>query len=414
MGSFEKSIANAILERIRARRESSVDRHDPIQPAGTAAPARLREALFSDFEAVRELKRRWGLIPDSFDNWERLWRRNPALQHPQFAPPIGWVLVSEGRPVGYLGNVPSLYRYGDRTLTAVTGHGFVVEPAHRAVSLTLMAAFFRQKSVDLYLTTTAIAAVGKITRAFKSDPLPQPDYEKVLFWVLQPGLFARNVMAKLRIQPTLSAVGGTIASLAIRTDNVFRRRWPRGGSRSVSVKKILVNDIGDDFQSLWERKLGEGPRLLADRSPATLQWHFETPGDPGTTSVFSCYRNKELVGYAVIRDDPKQATGSRRSVIADMLAQRVDPEVLRALFVAAYHHAKGAGSHTLELLGFPHNVREVCLQWNPYSRKYPACPFFYKAADPALHKTLAESSLWYASPFDGDTTLMPLLGSTNE
>jgi hypothetical protein len=409
--SVERKLINAILARIRSRREeASALPVDPLpHPPVAVSPARLREALFSDFEPVRELKRRWGLIPDSFENWERLWLHNPALQHAQFTPPIGWVLEAEGRPVGYLGNVASLYRYGDRTLTAVTGHGFVVEPAHRAVSLTLMAAFFRQKPVDLYLTTTAIAPVGKIARVFKSDSLPQPDYEKVLFWVLRPLPFAQYVMEKLHLRPAYSAVGSALASAAIAADKTLRRRWPRRRATSLTVKKIIVSEIGDDFQSLWARKLAEGTRLLADRNPATLRWHFQTPGDDGTTCVLSCYRHQELVGYAVVRDDPIDTQALRRSVVADMLVEHDAPEILTVLFIAAYNHAKNAGSHILEVLGFPESVRRACVEWNPYSRKYPACPFFYKAADPVLHRELANSVAWYASPFDGDTTLMPLL-----
>jgi hypothetical protein len=221
-------------------------------------------------------------------------------------------------------------------------------------------------------------------------------------------------MKKLQLRPALSIVGGMLASLAIGTDKALRRRWPRLSSTPLPVKEISVPEIGDGFQRLWTKKLAEGPRLLADRCPATLRWHFETPGDCGTTRVLSCYRNRGLVGYAVIRDDPNQGEGLRKSVIADMLVEQDDPDVLCALFTAAYDHAKHAGSHILEVLGFPRTVRSVCSRWNPYLRKYPSCSFYYKAADPALHKQLADASAWYASPFDGDTTLMPLLGSTND
>jgi hypothetical protein len=105
-----------------------------------------------------------------------------------------------------------------------------------------------------------------------------------------------------------------------------------------------------------------------------------------------------------------------------MLAKQDDPEVLRALRMAAHDHAKRGGSYILEVLGFPSSVQQVCLQWNPYRRKYPACPFYYKAADPMLHKTLSDGRAWYATPFDGDTTLIrasysssvPPLGSSPE
>ena len=268
----------------------------------------------------------------------------------------------------------------------------------------MSAAFYRQRSVDLYLNTTAIEASGKISRAFNADPLPQADYETVLFWVLQPYPFAQAVMKKLRLRPTLSHLGAMLASLAVRADKILRRRWPRRCSTCFAVSEISVSDIGDDFQALWIEKLNERPRLLADRSPALLRWHFEIPPDGGTVRVLCCYKNSELLGYAVIRNDQDRATGLLRSMIADTLAKQDDPAVLRALWAAAYDHARHVGSDLLEVLGFPYDIRQVCSQWKPYQwTKDP--PFYYKAADPMLHQTLSDGMAWYATPFDGDGTL---------
>jgi hypothetical protein len=406
MASIEKKVSTAILTMIRARRETpSILGGLPSHPA--VASVRVREATFSDFEAVAALKRRWGLDPDSLENWERLWHHNPALSHTPCNRPIGWVLESGEKIVGYLGNISSLYRFGDRMLTAVTSSGLVVEPEYRSVSLSLVAAFYRQKSVDLYLTTTAIEAVGKIAKKFKSEVLPQPDYETMLFWILQPYPFAQAVMKKLQFRSVLSIAGGILTSLAVGTDKLLRRRWPRQKSTDLVISEISVNQIGEEFQALWMEKLTEMPlRLLADRSPATLRWHFDMPGDRGTVRVLCCHKNGKLAGYAVVRNEPpNQANGLRRSIIADMLAKQDDPAILKALWAAAYDHAKRSGSHIFEVLGFPQSIRRVCSQWNPYLRKYPACPFYYRAADPDLHKTLLDGTAWYASPFDGDTTL---------
>ena len=405
MPSIETKVASALLSVIRERREEP-DGCLPVPDSSPVAPARLREAQFSDFDGVRELRRRWGLSADSLDNWDRLWRRNPALEQIRCEPPIGWVLEAEGKVVGYVGNISLLYHYGDQTLTAVTGSGLVAEPAYRAVSVSLNAAFFCQKSVDLYLTTTAIEAVGKLAQRFKSVPLPQAEYDSVLFWVLQPHSFAKVLMKKLDLRPTISPVGGMLTALAVRTDTILRRRWPSRNSTTLAVKDIGINEIGDDFQVLWMQKLKERPRLLADRSPATLRWHFDIPGDRGSARVLCCYKNGELLGYAVIRHaPPNRVNGLRRSIIADMLAKEDDPAVLRSLWIAAYDHARKAGSHIFEVLGFPPSIRRLGAQWHPYLRKYPACPFYYKAADPTLHNTLSDGRAWYASPFDGDTTL---------
>src|SRR5208282_1102708 len=118
------------------------------------------------------------------------------------------------------------------------------------------------------------------------------------------------------------------------------------------------------------------------------------------------YENRDLVGYAVIRTDTDQETGLRTSIVADLLARNDDPEIVKALCVAAHDHARSIGSHVLELMGFPPGIRSVYSQWGPYTRAYPACPFLYKAADPALQRTLSNGAAWYAGPFDGDTTLI--------
>ncbi len=305
-----------------------------------------------------------------------------------------------------MGNISLSYRYGDRKLTAVAAHGLVVDPPYRGVGLTLTAAFFRQKSVDLYLTTSAIEAVGRMALAFKSSYLPQPDYGKVLFWVLQPYAFSQALMKKLQLGHEISTIGSVLASLAIGTSKTLGRRWPRQSLSPSLVNEISIDEIGDDFQALWLQKLNEKPRLLAERSAVALRWHFGIPGDRGLARVLCCYKNRDLVGYAVIRTDTDQETGLRTSIVADLLARNDDPEIVKALCIAAHDHARGIGSHVLELVGLPPSIRSVCSQWGPYTRAYPACPFLYKAADPALQRTLSDGAVWYAGPYDGDTTLI--------
>jgi hypothetical protein len=413
MASLQAKITAAILSMIRKRRTASEVAESNSYVRSTAsrviAPAKVREVQFSDFDAVAELKQRWGIAADSLENWERLWHRNPALGSAvqrQTNRPMGWVLEADGAVVGYLGNISLQCRYGARALTAVAAHGLVVEPSYRAVSLTLTAAFFRQKSVDLCLCTTAIEAVGKMAMAFKSTPLPQPDYHSVLFWVLQPYPFARALMTKLNLGPETERVGSVVAALAVGTDKILRRRWPKRSATSLTISEIAPEHMGDDFQALWAEKLKERPRLLADRSLATLRWHFEIPGDLGCARVLCCHKDGELVGYAVLRTDTDPENGLRKSVMADTLVRHDDPEIVKVLWAAAYESAKHAGSHVLEVMGFPPSIRGVCSEWNPYQRKYPASPYYYKAADPALHKELSKAEAWYATPFDGDGTLI--------
>lgn len=408
MGRIREKISASILSAIRARRESASPPlgDQPAHSSSVLAPAVIREASFSDFNGVATLKRRWGVAADSMENWERLWRHNPALLPQNCDRPIGWVLEADGAIVGYLGNISLLCRYGHTTLTAVASHALVVDTPYRAVGVSLVAAFFRQKSADLFLSTSAIESVGRMALAFKSSAVPQPDYGTVLFWVLQSHPFAQALMKKLELKPAVSGIVGTLAAAAIKIDRMIGRRRPRRPSTAFAISEISVNEIGDEFHTLWMQKLNENPRLFTDRSPAALRWHYEIPGDRGAVRVICCHKNGELVGYAVVRSDVDEQSGLHKSLIADILARQDDPDVIRALFITAYEYAKRLGSHVLEVVGFPSRVRNVCEQWNPYRRKLPACPFFYKAADPTLSRSLSDANAWYACPFDGDATLI--------
>lgn len=407
MSSFQEKISAAILARIR-RRKASTGSGEKSQQQGPSkvTPAKLREATFADFEGIAKLKARSGIVADSPENWNRLWKANPALVAGEQTRPIGWVLDAEGEIVGYLGNIALQCQYGERKLSAVATHGFCADPPYRGVSLSLASAFYRQKTVDFFVSSSAIEVTGKMALAFKCAALPQPDYDTVLFWVLRPYSFGRILMQKLDLTPVLQPIGRAVVAFVVAADRLVRRRRPRFTSATLTVKGSNIDVLDKEIGELFADKLKEGTRFFADRSPEVLRWHFEIPGDRGSAHVLRCYENQKLQGYAVVRSDKDPRDGIRKSVIADLIARQDDPAVVKALWAAAYEHATAVGSDVLEVQGFPSQIREAATAWRPYRRKLPACPYYYRATDPVLHKALSDPSPWYACPFDGDATLI--------
>jgi hypothetical protein len=300
-----------------------------------------------------------------------------------------------------------LYRYGTQTLRATVAHGLAVEPEFRPSTVALMAAFYRQKEIDLLLNTTAVPAVGKMAMAFKAQPLPQEDYGTVLFWVLDSRAFTNQVINKLGLDDRLGAIVRELGPLALRGDTVLRRRFPRGQTAKLEVRERKVLEVSEEFLPLWEERVAEKRQVLAFRTPSTLRWHFEIPGSKRTHSVLACHRGSRLVGYLVLSTDNSPPPVFRRSVVADILAAGDDPIVIGRLLVVAYELARNSGSHVLELMGFPKVIRQICAGWRPLSREYPACPFLYRVFDQTLRTELACKDAWYACPYDGDGTLMP-------
>jgi hypothetical protein len=410
MTALENILTEAVLKRIRSRRVAQSEGNTASAtdlPARADAAVKIREAQFADCERVCALNLRLGQGPDSPENWNRLWRDNPAITHGNATPRIGWVLEDSRETVGFLGSIPLLYEYNGKTLIAAATCRLAVEPAYRAFSHLLLTSFFRQKDVDLFLNNTATVAAGKMMTALKAVELPQKDYDTVLFWILDSRPFAKAALKRMGLGPSLASVGGVAASLVLEGDTAIRSRRPKSKIGSFTVSEMDVSEMGPEFLELWSRKQNQLNLLMAKRSQEIMRWHFEPPGNRRIARVLSCSSQERLLGYLIVLHEEETKGGLRRSFVADFLLRDEDPQVADALLAAACQSSKRAGSHILEVMGFPGTIRNKFLRWKPYSRKYPACPFFFKARDRALHEALMNETAWYASPFDGDSTLWP-------
>lgn len=409
MSFIDGKIADALVNRMRALKvppNGNVTSEEEVTAEATK-PVSVREVQFSDFGGVCGLNSRLGQGPDSVENWRRLWLNNSALDDGKGSSPIGWMLHADQSVVGFLGTIPLRYEFEGRTLRAATTCRFAVDPAYRAFSHLLVLSFFRQKNVDLFLNTTATVEAGKMMMASKASPLPQPDYGTVLFWVLAPRPFTRAVFKKLGVNSSLVGPAAAVASLAVSGDAAIRRRGPRLKRSEYSVKEISLRDMGQEFKQFWSDASAGTPRLFARRTPEVMSWHFDPPHNRRKVSVISCELENKPFGYVIVRHEEEMTSGFRRSLIADMMIKDDDPVILEQLMAMACKSSRKAGSHVLEVMGFPKGIRRNLLKLKPYSRRYPACPFFYKARERSLHERLSDESVWYASPFDGDATLWP-------
>ena len=243
-----------------------------------SATPTVREANFEDREAVRSLQKRAGYSVAPRDNWPWLWTDNPVWARTDPKPKIGWVLDAEGEIVGYLGNIPILCRYGEKTLVAVASSGFTVDLGYRGYGLLLSAAFFKQSGVDIFLNTSANEVVAKINQRFKAVPLPQKDYDKILFWILRPQPFIAAALRSVGFNSTLAWFASNVSAPILYTDIAIRNRKPQreksGLQTPEEIRFIDISEIGPEFDDLWSRKIKEESRLLSYRTAEVLRWHF--------------------------------------------------------------------------------------------------------------------------------------------
>jgi len=369
----------------------------------------LREADYEDCETATELLRDLGLIlPEGRDeirnHWHRFWIDNPALRIEGPSPARGWVLEDAGRMVGFFGNIPLLYDYGGRPIVVADASQWGVAKDYRSETPRLAEAYFTQKNANLLLVTTGIKPTGRIFARYGGMPVPQPDYDQVLYWVLDPRKFLKAGLMKKGINPGVAtALASTSAPIASVVMALSGHR-PSGRTRNINI--IGVDDIGDEFDGLWQRKRDEVDRLLASRTSESLRWHFGTESMSRRTRLLVSRGLDGLAGYATIMREDALDIGLKRLKIIDLFVAGNDEAVIDNLLMAAFEAARADGCHVLELIGLPSALRDhIIARHRLRSRRMETWPVFYKTMQGDLDAPLKDEKAWYVTAYDGDTAL---------
>lgn len=357
--------------------------------------------------AVGSLKQRNGLLVKwSADRWVGLWKDNPAMKENSNIP-IGWVLEHEKEIVGYLGNIPMFYFLKGKRLLAVAARGFAVDPEYRSHSLRLVAAFFSQKNVDLLLSTSANQLAASVYQLSRAQKIPQPDYDKALFWIVNAHGFIRSFLQLKGYSKLLANTVGILLSPLIRIESFLKRRRPRRVESIFTISVIDPESVLSEFDEFWYRIMAErSDCLLAERSAKVLRWHFGHCAAKERHAKFICAWSREkLLGYIVLTHEDSPRTGLKRNRVSDLLVENDEPDVIDALLNESIKQTKIENRDILELTGFPDKIRQHFRKGNAYMRKLPSWLFWYKVVTPELMDKLKCENTWYGSSYDGDASL---------
>ncbi len=379
-------------------------------PASPSPEAEMRAAVLDDAPAITEFLVGLGLVMPEGDaairkHWSDLWQDNPALKlhGPQAA--LGWVLEDAGRIVGFFGNIPQVSYFAGRPLKVSSARAWAVAKEYRDHTPSLCEAFFGQDTADLVLISSANAPAGKRCLEFGGSAMPQPGYDEILYWVIDAFGFLRAGLKKKGRGGMTAFLGGLFGSVILNAQMRILGRRPYAALGDITP--IRVDEIGEEFDVLWQRKLEETPdRLLAVRDATTLKWYFSLSRNADKTRILCTWRDGRLEGYVVlVREDAPQI-GLKRLKVADMFVAGDDAATVNALLAAAYEYGIARRCHVLELVGLPAPLRGLALSHKPYARPMAVCPFYFKALNPDLTGPLASADGWYVTAFDGDTALL--------
>jgi hypothetical protein len=363
----------------------------------------IREANFDDQPAVQSLCQRNGLEGErSIHAWNWIWKENRFYTSSWT---IGWVLESSGTVVGFIGNIPRAYSFRGKQWIASVARAFVVDAPFRMHTLKLIAAFFQQKETDLFIFSSANSEAESIYSLARAKRIPQLDYPKDLFWVVSPHSFTTSLLKKKGVGRLLSVLASCLISPFLYLEMLIRRRWVNYSTSE--VKMVQPTELTDEMDELWNKLQIENPdRLLSYRDREAIVWQFSNDS-AGTRKpvIFALRRKKVLTGYIIVTRADSSEYDLKRMMITDLIVREDNPEAIKELINAAFFYAKQNKMDLLQMTGFPSTVRSALQSLHPFIHTLPYHPFWYYAVNPDLKDQLQNESVWYASTFDGDSTL---------
>ena len=366
---------------------------------------KLRQVRFDDYSQIAALAAKFELTVEDYSAWTHLWTNNPAYRDIKAEFPMGWVLeTGTDGIVGYLGNIPMMYELGGRRLLAATTRAWVVDKPYRAYSPMLLATYFQQKNVDLFLSTTVNSQSEAAYSSFQSSRAPVGTWDRALFWITNYPGFVASYLRRSRGQRAGFASYPLAAGL-FALDRIRGARLPRS---STSVPVVPSSGFDERFQPFWHslRKV-KASTLIADRSPEVLDWHFKFALQKQSAWIYVAEEKAGLIAYSIfLRYDFPQA-GLTRVRLVDFQCLKPDlaSDVLMTMLRAAIDRCRRESIHMCELVGVAPELKTAVQNTSARERTLGSWLYFYKTNNSSLAQELKQPGVWEPSLFDGDSSL---------
>jgi hypothetical protein len=361
----------------------------------------MRLASFDDYEQIRAVQAANGLSTKTREQWLHLWQNNPACwELPGW--PAGWVLENEcGLIVGAIENVPCLYRLGGRTYVCAFGRGWAVESAYRGYALELIASQMRQPNVDLLITTTASSRTTEVLTRSGWSQAPVGRWDRSAVWVTNYAETARSCLVKT--PRFVSSLAGPIlwATLSWKGAAPWRPRRSEG-----RWKLGWCPGFDERFDGFWEElEAQNSSRMLAVRSPQTLQWHFKYALQQDRLAILSASEGGRLIAYAVFERRAVPSLGVERALLIDFQTLAADRDLVTAMIAFAVDRYRDERVPIMENVGCWLEATQPLSNRPRFRRVLGSWSYLYYSKNQELARRLRDPQSWYPTQFDADASL---------
>jgi hypothetical protein len=278
-----------------------------------------------------------------------------------------------------------------------------VDTPYRSYSPLLLATYFQQRNVDLFLSTTVNALSEPAYSSFQSSRVPVGAWDRTLFWITNHKGFVASYLRKSNT--TLAGPLSYPLSAGLFVRDLLAGSRLRNKS-AVPVQRCPAFD--DRFQCFWESlRAQKSDMLMADRSRAALDWHFKFALQQNRAWIYTVEGQSGLFAYSVFLRHDFQQVGLTRMRLVDFqcIDQDKSFDLLMVMLAKAVDRCREESIHMFELVGVTPALEKRLEAYSPHGRPLGSWLSYYKAQQPGLTEALKNPDVWEPSLFDGDSSL---------
>ena len=279
----------------------------------------------------------------------------------------------------------------------------MVDTPYRSYSPLLLATYFQQRNVDLFLSTTVNSLSEAAYSSFQSTRVPVGAWDRTLFWITNHRGFTASYLRKSASSMAEPLSYPLSAGLSL-SDWIKKSHLPK--DNAIPVRPAACFD--DRFQPFWEQLCARKSKILiADRSQESLDWHFKFALQQNRAWIYTVEGKSGLIAYAVFLRHDFPQVGLTRMRLADF--QCIAPEnslnILTSMLATATDRCRKESIHMFELVGVTPALVKGLRSAGPHARSLGSWLSYYKANNASLVGALKSAEVWEPSLFDGDSSL---------
>ncbi len=370
---------------------------------------KVREVLLEDHAQIVRLQTLAGLASKTFEEWKYCFFSNPAsyyLEQKNIKNVNGWVLENAKTKelVGYLGCIPSIYHWKNKTYTAICGHSFVVLQEARTHSMLLLTKFISLRNYDLIINTTSNVEVSEIFSKIGFKKAPTLDYDISLYWVLNSFELISNTLKYKKINLNNNYLEGVLKIIGNNLDILYKY-YTLNKKTKINVK--IFESFDGLFDQFFFKKLNTD-EFIASRKLIDLNWHYHEKLDNHKIYIPTVLdATGSIEGYAVIGFENNLKYNLKRMRLFDLQLSnnlKNSEEIIHSIIYKCFEISAKTHCSMFEVIGFSNHIRDVLIKMRPFKRKLPAWMFYYKINNKILDTEMFQAK-WNCCSYDGDGSI---------